>query len=185
DPHHYNQALLLEVRQPLQPALLAEALRRLLAHHDALRLRFVEEAGTWRQHNAPSEEGVPFRHLDLSGVPAAEQAVAVEAACAEAQASLDLAHGPLLRVVYFDSGPGQPGRLLLVIHHLAVDGVSWRVLLEDLLTAYQQLQKGRAPQLPPKTTSFRQWATRLVDYARSAEVRREAAFWLARPPPQE
>src|SRR5262249_14622293 len=82
---------------------------------------------------------------------------------------------------YFELGSGAPGRLLLVIHHLAVDGVSWRVLLEDLLATYQQLRQGRAPLLPPKTTSFQQWATRLVDYARSDEVRREAAFWLAEP----
>jgi non-ribosomal peptide synthase protein (TIGR01720 family) len=81
-------------------------------------------------------------------------------------------------LAYFDLGAGRSGRLLVVIHHLAVDGVSWRILLEDLNTAYEQLQQGETVQLPPKTTSFRQWALGLTKYAESEEAREELDHWL-------
>jgi non-ribosomal peptide synthase protein (TIGR01720 family) len=79
----------------------------------------------------------------------------------------------------FDLGADQLGRLLLVIHHLVVDGVSWRVLLEDLYTAYTQLQAGQVVALPAKTTSFQQWAERLAAYAQSAALRAERDYWRA------
>ena len=188
EPHHWNQALLLEVRQALEPSLLEGAVEHLMAHHDALRLRFTPPAppesgkekggGEWRQVNVGMDGEVPFICVDLSALPSAEQGPAIEVAAAEAQTSLNLTTGPLLRVVYFDLGAGQPGRLLIVIHHLAVDGVSWRILLEDLQMAYHQLSRGEAVQLPPKTTSFQQWARRLVEYAQTEAVRRELDYWL-------
>ena len=78
---------------------------------------------------------------------AERQGAALEALAGEAQASLDLEHGPLLRAVHFTLGAGQPERLLIAIHHLVVDAVSWRILLEDLQDAYLQLEQGQAPRL--------------------------------------
>jgi non-ribosomal peptide synthase protein (TIGR01720 family) len=97
----------------------------------------------------------------------------------EVQASLNLSEGPLARAVLFDLGAQQPSRLLIVIHHLAVDGVSWRILLEDLHNACEQLSRGLAISLPPKTTSFKQWAQRLVEYAQSEALHQEFDYWLA------
>src|SRR5262249_33942014 len=95
----------------------------------------------------------------------------------------DLAAGPLLRAVLFSgTRPPEPARLLLVVHHLAVDGVSWRILLEDLETACEALAAGREAQLPPRTTSFRRWAERLAGHARSPDLLAELATWLAVPP---
>jgi non-ribosomal peptide synthase protein (TIGR01720 family) len=68
--------------------------------------------------------------------------------------------------------------LVIVIHHMAIDGVSWRVLLEDLQTAYQQLAAGAPLQLPAKTTSFKAWATRLEEYAQSGALDAERSYWL-------
>ncbi|MFG0359406.1 condensation domain-containing protein, partial [Pseudomonas sp. zbq_11] len=84
----------------------------------------------------------------------------IEATCEEAQRSLDLAQGPLLRAVLIDLADGGQ-RLLLVIHHLVVDGVSWRVLLEDLHDAYRQALAGSTPKLPTKTSAFKTWGERL------------------------
>jgi non-ribosomal peptide synthase protein (TIGR01720 family) len=95
------------------------------------------------------------------------------------QASLNLEQGPLMRFVLFELGECQPQRLLWVIHHLAVDGVSWRILLEDLQTTYQQLCRGETIKLPPKTTSFQDWATALSEYAQSAALEQELEYWLA------
>jgi amino acid adenylation domain-containing protein/non-ribosomal peptide synthase protein (TIGR01720 family) len=178
DPHYWNQAILLEVKQALDAALLERAVEQLLVHHDALRLRFVQEESGWRQTIVAPDGTVPFSLIDLSKLPEAEQKLAIEACSTELQASLNLAEGPLLRVALFWRGSQQPARLLIVIHHLAVDGVSWRILLEDLQMCYQQLSRGGQMRLPPKTTSFKQWAERLVEYAQSATVKEEQGYWL-------
>jgi non-ribosomal peptide synthase protein (TIGR01720 family) len=176
DVHHYNQAFLLEPAERLDPARLERALQALVAHHDALRLRFRAPDGAWAQEIAPVEAAVPLRYLDLSARPEAEHAGAIAQAAAEAQTSLDLARGPLVRATLFDGGPGRAGRLLLVVHHLAVDGVSWRILLEDLQAAYAQAAQGPVA-LPPKTTSFKAWAERLAEHASASETRAEAPYW--------
>ncbi|MCP4656086.1 MAG: non-ribosomal peptide synthetase, partial [bacterium] len=104
---------------------------------------------------------------------------AVAQAAARLLARPALGRGPLLRVACFELGSDEPARLLLVIHHLAVDGVSWRILLEDLQTALRQLAAGTAVELPAKTTSLRRWAEQLAAYAGSEAVREEQSYWLA------
>ncbi|MEH2211070.1 non-ribosomal peptide synthetase/type I polyketide synthase [Nostoc sp.] len=177
-PHHWNQAMLLEVRQTLDPGLLEQVVEQLLMHHDALRLRFVRSASGWQQVNALPDAVLPFTRVDLSWLKEEEQKPAIEAAAAELQASLNLAEGPLVRVALFDLGAKQPNRLLFIVHHLAVDGVSWRILLEDLQTTYQQLNHKQAIALPPKTTSFQDWSQRLFEYARSPALESELDYWL-------
>ncbi|HSF43044.1 MAG TPA: non-ribosomal peptide synthase/polyketide synthase [Thermoanaerobaculia bacterium] len=184
DPNHFNQAVLLAVRRPVAPAapaVIERAVAALLAHHDALRLRFSPGAAGWRQWNAAPEPraGVPAMRVDLSALPPSRGRDALERAAGEAQASLDLAAGPLVRSVWFDVPAGTEPRLLLVVHHLAVDGVSWRVLLEDLETACGQLGRGEAVLLPPKTTSFRRWAEHLSERARAMPLAPELSWWLA------
>jgi len=178
-PHHWNQAVLLEVKERLEPELLEQAARHLLVHHDALRLRFRRGEAGWEQMNAGVDGEVPFSVVDLSQLTEAEQRAAIEARAAEHQADLDLTAGPLLRLAYFDLGADRPDRLLVVVHHLAVDGVSWRILLGDLQVAYGQLQGGEEAVLPSKTTSFRHWARRLAEYARSEPMRQELDHWLS------
>jgi non-ribosomal peptide synthase protein (TIGR01720 family) len=179
--HHWNQAILLEVQHVLDPALLEQALGQLLVHHDALRLRFMHSESGWQQVNASPDEVVPLTKLDLSALSPDEKRPDLEAAAAELQRSLNLSSGPLVRFALFDLGAKLPGRLLIVIHHLAVDFGSWRILLEDLQTTYRQLSQGEAIQLPPKTTSFKQWTERLREYAHSAELERELDYWLSEP----
>ncbi|MEG3959208.1 non-ribosomal peptide synthetase/type I polyketide synthase [Microcoleus sp. herbarium2] len=178
EPHHWNQAMLLEVRQPLDLGLLSQVVQQLLIHHDALRLRFMRSPSGWQQSNALPDEVVPCTRIDLSALPEAEQRPALEAAAAELQASLNLETGALVRVALFDMGRNQPNRLLFVVHHLAVDGVSWRILLDDLHRAYQQLSRGEAMKLPPKTTSYQDWAQSLREYGQSAILEQELDYWL-------
>ncbi|MEG4054806.1 MULTISPECIES: amino acid adenylation domain-containing protein [unclassified Microcoleus] len=177
--HHWNQAVMLEVRQPLEAALLERAFAQLLTHHDALRLRFAPGKSGWQQFNAEPGGAVPFEKLDLSNLLTNEQTCAIESKANEVQASLNLSEGPIARAVLFDLGAQQPSRLLIVIHHLAVDGVSWRILLEDLQNACEQLSRGLAISLPLKTTSFKQWTQRLVEYAQSEGLHQEFDYWLA------
>ncbi len=181
-PSHFNQSVLLAVRRRLAPGQLAAAVGRLLEHHDALRLRFERNGGGWEQRGVPAGGRPPVTWLDFGHLPRDRRRRAVEEAAARLQASLDLAAGPLVRVAYFDLGGRDDrghggGRLLLVVHHLAVDGVSWPILLEDLEDAYRRLERGVAATLPAKTASFRRWAEGLLARARSGSIRGELAYW--------
>jgi amino acid adenylation domain-containing protein/non-ribosomal peptide synthase protein (TIGR01720 family) len=176
-PYHWNQAVFLQVEDSLSPALLEEAVRRLIAHHDALRLRFERAERGWRADNAGPASEVPFAWVDLSTLPEEIQMRGLERATSDVQASLCLEQGPVLRAAFLDLGKGRPRYFLLAIHHLVVDGVSWRILLEDLETACKQLGQGERVTLPPKTTSFKHWAERLTRYAESDAVRQDLAYW--------
>jgi amino acid adenylation domain-containing protein/non-ribosomal peptide synthase protein (TIGR01720 family) len=180
-PHYYNQSVLVAARTTLNVSLLEEVVRRLLAHHDALRMRFYRDASSWRQVNERPDENTPFSVADLTALPKLEQETSVETLAAEFQKSLNLSCGPLLRVVLFNLGMEKPARLLIIIHHLVIDGVSWRILLDDLQTSYEQLRRAGQISLSRKTTSFQQWSQYLNDYARSEQVREELSYWLAEP----
>ncbi|HVR95699.1 MAG TPA: non-ribosomal peptide synthase/polyketide synthase [Thermoanaerobaculia bacterium] len=180
-PEHYNQAVFLEVGA-LQPAALHGAVAALMVHHDALRLRFSPTGG-WSQVLAPAAAEVPATRIDLSALPPARRQPALEEAAGAVQTSLDLTAGPLLRAAAFDLGnvvEGEPDRLLLIAHHLVIDGVSWRILLEDLETAYRQIAAGETVALASRTTPFPQWARRLAAHAQTAEVAAAAQHWLER-----
>jgi non-ribosomal peptide synthase protein (TIGR01720 family) len=181
DAHHWNQTLLFKVRPGLKAQKLRGALQTLIEHHDALRLRFEppDESEGWRQINAGLGEKVSFVWVDLSNLGQEQQTQAVSALSGRLQASLNLQQGPLMRTACFERGEGRTGRLLMAVHHLAVDGISWRILLEDLERACLRLQQAEPVDLPPKTTSFKQWAERLQEHARSRVMQAEAAYWLA------
>jgi len=166
EPHHDNQAVLLELRERPNVQALEAAIGQLMEHHDALRLRLVGD----RQQFVAPQGPVPFERVALDNG-------AFEEAAARVQTSLDLMSGPVFRAVLFEHS-GTPARLLLCAHHLAVDGVSWRILLEDLATAYQSQRSGESAVLPPKTTSFKCWAERLLEYAQSKQLHAEVERWL-------
>jgi non-ribosomal peptide synthase protein (TIGR01720 family) len=176
-PQHYNQAVLLALPDPLDAALLQQALLRVQAHHDALRLRFTPSASGWQQAHTPELDAALLR-IDLTALAQAAQPAVLEASAAALQASLDLRQGPLLRAALFQCSRVPAQRLLLIIHHLLVDTVSWGILLEDLQTALRQLRQGTAVLLPPKTSSFQSWSEHLVAYAQSQALRQELPYWL-------
>ncbi|MGA9381124.1 MAG: amino acid adenylation domain-containing protein, partial [Phormidium sp.] len=186
EPHHFNQSFLLTTPSNFQPELLKPIWQQLLLHHDALRLRFTQTESGWEQIHATPNDSIAISCFDLSNLPENEIAITIENTANSLQASLNLAEN-LVQVAYFNLGENQPGRLLIVIHHLVVDGVSWRILLEDLQTAYQQLSQGfRECQpngqpigLPPKTTSFQDWAKHLQEYARTEVLKSELSYWLS------
>jgi non-ribosomal peptide synthase protein (TIGR01720 family) len=178
EPQHWNQSLLFEVRRPLDRALLKSAVAHLLAHHDALRLQFERTPQGWQQTNATAGDDVPVAWIDLSRLSETDQQQAIETHTNALQVSLNLSAGPVLRMAYFYLGSGRSARLLMIVHQLVVDRVSWSIFLADLLTAYQQLSQGQTVRLPLKTTSFREWAHRLETYARSEAIRKELGYWL-------
>ncbi len=180
DPHHWNQARLLKIKAPIKPALMEQVVDHLLLQHDALRLRFSKNDNGWQQVHTNADAKDVFTRIVLSGTED-EQIAAIETHAAELQASLNLSSGPLVRVTLFDSDEQSLCRLLIVIHHLVVDGVSWRILLDDLQSAYQQASEGTAITFPPKTTSFKQWTELIGDYVSSSALESELEYWLAKP----
>ncbi|MFD3212785.1 amino acid adenylation domain-containing protein [Pseudomonas sp. LR_7] len=167
----WNQSVMLKPATALDAELLAQALAKLVEHHDALRLRFTQRAGVWQAAHAAVDDAPAL--LWQAYVPDAQ---AQQAMANEAQRSLDLADGPLLRAVLMTLDDGSQ-RLLLVIHHLVVDGVSWRILFDDLQQLYRQLQAGDAPKLMAKTSSFKAWGERLREHARSEAALAELQYW--------
>ncbi|MGD1912880.1 MAG: condensation domain-containing protein [Rivularia sp. (in: cyanobacteria)] len=178
EPHHWNQAVLLEVKQVLDLTVLEKSIKQLLLHHDTLRLRFEQTESGWQQVIANSDVETPLTYFDFSKLSESEQELAIEASATKLQASLNLSASPLIRVALFDLGQYQLSRLLVIVHHLAVDGVSWRILLEDLETVYQQFSQDKKIQLPAKTTSFKYWSEYLHKYVKSATLQQEWDYWL-------
>jgi amino acid adenylation domain-containing protein/non-ribosomal peptide synthase protein (TIGR01720 family) len=177
NPHHFNQSVLVELAADADERPLRAALDAVVAHHDALRLGFERVDGGWRQHNAPTGTATPLRRHDLSAVAEAERTAAVARIADEAHASFDLATPPLLRAVLFDLGAGRRPLLFVAAHHLVVDAVSWRILLDDLDRAHRQAVSGTEIDLGAKTTSFRDWAHRLRDFTLGGGLDHEREHW--------
>ncbi|MEM9291571.1 MAG: amino acid adenylation domain-containing protein [Acidobacteriota bacterium] len=193
-PHHFNQALVFEVRQHLSGACLADCVRSLAQHHDALRSRFRQRGEDWQLTVAPVDEGLPkVWEVDLSALPETLRSGALEELGSGLQRSFDLAQGSLLcaLLVRWSAGSDSPpapaagtgDRLLLCAHHLVVDGVSWRLLLEDLWSLWTQWDEARgarqafSPLLPARTTSVLHWGLAL-EHAADSMTWEERSFWL-------
>ena len=177
--HHWNQSFVFSVPAAFDDAALRRASTLLAARHDALRLRFTRAEQGWVQTLAPADDAVRVERRDLSGVPAAEQVAAVERDSALLQASLDLAAGPLVRLMHFHLGHGRPGRLVIVAHHLCIDGVSWGVLMHDLEQAYRGCIAGAPVTLAATSTSFGAWARGLRAYASTPALAADIDRWAA------
>jgi non-ribosomal peptide synthase protein (TIGR01720 family) len=180
EPHHFNQAVLLAPTRHIDTRPLASAARALLSHHDALRARFSVEEGVWRQLIAPPSQAADFRIelVDLTGIgDVGEARAAMEAECGRLQSSFELGRGPLFAAALFELGGGRGQRLLLAAHHLVVDGVSWRVLLDDLERGYLQAEGGEAVELGEATASVAERARELEEWVRGESGREEAAYW--------
>lgn len=169
-PHFYNQTLLLKVPSDISEERLKEAFRGIINQHDALRYTFSEQDDSRCQQALESLDEVPFHNENITDF---EDALLERSEFW--QSSLNLAKGPLTRMVLFHS-KGE-SRLLWCIHHLVVDGYSWRILLEDLNKAYDQLSKGERIALPSKTSSYGAWADHLHRWYESEEFQADRACW--------
>ncbi|MFY0479946.1 amino acid adenylation domain-containing protein [Achromobacter marplatensis] len=173
-PHHYNQSVLLTPRIQLDPALLQAAAQAVQAQHPALRTRFLRAAdGQWSQAADPL--GAPVASIGITDVANAD---ALRDQATHVQRSLRFDHGPIWRLALFRLPDGQQ-RLLAVVHHLVVDGYSWRVLLEDLQTAYRQLDLGQSVALPPASAPFADWAQQLHRSVAAGRISDQADYWAA------
>ena len=163
--NQFNQALMFKTTLDLDAGALQQSLNALADHHDALRSTFA--AG--RQIFGEPGRKVLFITRDVA------DDTELEGAVHKLQASFDIAAGPVFGAGLFTCG--KVNHLVLAAHHLVVDAVSWRIMLEDLLAVYAAVSGGTGIALPPKTTSFKEWATRLEEYAESSTFERELDYW--------
>ena len=170
--NHYNQSVLLSVSKSVTEEVLAAAISRLLAHHDALRLQYTYGEGA----TYPVQSyGVYKQELITEKVKSLEEITII---CNKYQEDLDILKGDLTRFVWIKtSGEEKENRLFIGIHHLGIDGVSWRILLEDLSNIIEGSQQGREAILPGKGTSYRQWTKSLRDHAESLVLEGEYKYW--------
>ncbi|WP_306338199.1 amino acid adenylation domain-containing protein, partial [Streptomyces sp. KL118A] len=160
--------------------VLATGLAAVLDTHDMLRARTVPGEPTLVVAEPGSVDATMLvTRVDATAAAAETLDEIAAGAAQEAAQRLDPSAGTLARAVWVDAGPGRTGRLILVVHHLVVDGVSWRVLVPDLRAACEAAAAGRTPRLEPVGTSFRRWAELLA--AQAVDERRvaEAEDWLA------
>ncbi|MFJ4851778.1 MULTISPECIES: amino acid adenylation domain-containing protein, partial [unclassified Streptomyces] len=159
---------------------LTTALQALLDRHDALRMRITRGHNDWQLETTPAGT-VPAAHcltrhdIQHTHTEALPDVIAEQTRAAQARLAPEA--GTMVQAVWFDAGPQTPGRLLLMVHHLAVDGVSWRILLPDLQSAWEQATTGHHPALDPVPTSLRTWATRLTREATEPRRVAELDLW--------
>ncbi|MGX1572664.1 amino acid adenylation domain-containing protein, partial [Paenibacillus terrae] len=175
DAHHHNQSIMLHSKDGFDEQALRTAMDQMVSHHDTLRIIFRPTEHGYEAWNRAIGEGELYtlERTDFSNET--EVSVAIEAKANEIQAGIHLSEGPLVKLGLFHCPDGD--HLLIAIHHLVVDTVSWRILFEDISTAYEQALNGQAIRLPHKTDSFRTWADGQSQYANGAAIAEELTFW--------
>ncbi|QEO05577.1 lichenysin non-ribosomal peptide synthetase LicA [Bacillus paralicheniformis] len=173
--HHWNQSVMLHALTGFDPETAGKALSKLIEHHDALRMVYQRNGDGIVQYNRGLEETAVRPEVIRFNESGAELEAAVLKASNRIQSSIDLTEGPLLKAAIFKTDQGD--HLLIVIHHLVVDGISWRILLEDFAAGYAQAEKGEPIILQDKTHSFAEYAARLEEYAGSKAFAKEIGYW--------
>ncbi|MFJ3876984.1 amino acid adenylation domain-containing protein [Streptomyces sp. NPDC090077] len=179
----FAQARLVRLPAGTDRAALVAALQAVLDHHDALRQTLtVARPGVWSAEVRPVG-AVPAASVldpvDAVGAGDAELRELLARESGRVSRLLDPESGVMLRAVHFDRGPDASGRLLLAAHHLAVDEVSWQILLPDLRAAYEAVAAGRPAVLEPVPTSLRTWTSHLLAEAQAPRRTAELDHWLA------
>ena len=176
---HWNQAQLLKISESLYLDILEKAVSAVIHHHDSLRLRYKSVKKTYKQYyeDARSALNIKIKKIDLAKIKSKDQAIKLTEHCSKIQASLDIKSGPVMAAAVFTGLSDGKDRLLIAIHHLMVDGISWRVIIPDLESSYQQIKAGKQVKLTAKTSSYQDWGNALIKYADNKAID-DLDYWL-------
>lgn len=164
--HHFNQAIMLSSKSRITIDSWRAILEKLQEHHDALRITFHHTTNEWTAHNHGLQYALSIQEFDNPTLPGISNTL---------QKSIDLKKGPLVKTALLHSPDGD--NILIVIHHTIIDGISWRILLEDIAILFEQIRSGSKLSLPPKTDSFKSWVEALHAYAQSTALKAELGYW--------
>ncbi|HXN80684.1 MAG TPA: condensation domain-containing protein, partial [Steroidobacteraceae bacterium] len=178
----FHQAMVLRLPAGMREDHLLAVVQAVLDHHDALRLRLVVagDGGEWSLEVAPPgavRAAGCVRRIAVGGLAADALRACLGDAARASELRLAPGRGEMVQAVWFDAGAQQAGRLLLMIHHLSVDGVSWRILMSDLAAAWEAIARGEEPSFAARGTSFRGWAQRLAAHAQDRRRLEELGLW--------
>jgi amino acid adenylation domain-containing protein/non-ribosomal peptide synthase protein (TIGR01720 family) len=180
DPNHYHQSALLEFKKPVDVPTLEKTIGKLLLHHDGLRLNYDKEKNLFFFNNKLLDKLFKVEVIDLTATPEPERPARIETLAGELKASFDIENGDMLKAILFKAEPAQD-KLLLVLHHLVTDGITWRILLEDLYSLYDAYATthaaGNEPDLPQKTASLLDWYDALALYRDSGKLEDQLDYW--------
>ncbi|MGX5439995.1 amino acid adenylation domain-containing protein [Bacillus thuringiensis] len=175
DVNHYNHAIMLYRKDGFYEEMVQEVMEEIFTHHDALRMIYKEENNEVLQWNREVEKNqFGFHVYDVSKEETPDEKI--QEISTALQKKIDIQEGPLVNVALFKTNDGD--HLLLIIHHLVVDGISWRILFEDVALGYSQLMKGEKITFYPKTTAYKEYASQLNEYAKSEKLAREKKYWV-------
>ncbi|KAA3617202.1 MAG: amino acid adenylation domain-containing protein [Calditrichaeota bacterium] len=180
-PHQFNTSMILELfqKEPINVDVLEKSVLKLMEHHDVLRASFKIEKNTRYQTFENLPEKAPVKYVDLSSFRKGKQKKSIEEEAARIQQSFVLENAPLMKVVFFECGKKANSKLLFIFHHLVIDGVSWRLVIEDFVSIFAQFAEKRDVKLPEKSTSYKKWSEKLSAHVQSEEMEKESAFWKA------
>ena len=172
--HHWNQSFMMYSKEGFNEKIINKVFSKIVKHHDALRIVIKEEGDKIIQYNKGTEDKLfDLSVMDLSNKESYQ--VEIEKEAIKIQSSIDLFDGPLVKLGLFKTKDGD--HLLIAIHHLVVDGISWRVLFEDISTGYRQAINKEEIELPSKTHSFKEWSENIINYAKSSKLLEEIKYW--------
>ncbi|RXE59147.1 non-ribosomal peptide synthetase [Acetivibrio mesophilus] len=178
DPGYYNQSVLLKMKRKIDITNLERVFKKIIEHHDALRINYSAEDKRLYYNTRHLEEDFKIETFDISGLAENEQKEAMINIGESLKAGFDIENGLLIRVALINFNENDT-RLLITMHHLVVDGVSWRIILEDLYTVSKAIERGSEIILPPKTASLKEWYEKLDSLKDSSKFHEEKEFWLS------
>jgi len=173
---HSNQAVLLELNKSVSAEQLDQFVKAIFKQHDALRFVYKKEADQWTQQYG--DQSGELHRVNLNEISPEQLSAEITTQCEHYQRSLDITKGDLIRVVLMETPESEENnRLFIAIHHLVIDGISWRVLLDDMEHALAAMAQGEAINLGTKGSSFRDWVEALQSYAQTETVEQQQAYW--------
>ncbi|MCY7732830.1 amino acid adenylation domain-containing protein [Bacillus safensis] len=174
---YWNLSAYMEFKQSIQLKQLTQVLSKIVDHHDMLRAIYTKAAdGSWIQTIRAPGITPCVTFFDLTGVSQEEALEQIRMETAACQGTLSLERGEVIKAVLFHTSDGM-SELFIAAHHLVMDGISWRIIQEDLLNGLKQLAAGQEIALAKKTASYQQWAEALYEYAQTNQLQEQVPFW--------
>ncbi|HMR40461.1 MAG TPA: amino acid adenylation domain-containing protein [Ignavibacteria bacterium] len=175
-PDFYNHSMLLRVPKDLSEVHLGKVFTEITKHHDGLRSKFTKDQNDWKQI-IPEQDIMVQNIFSVKDIRKSDIGE-IKNDIAELQSSINLENGILIKSRLYRLENSEEDRLLIIIHHLVTDGISWRILLDDIYNGYKQLSNGEEIRSGPKTTSLKTWGELLIEYSESEQLTEEKDYWL-------
>ncbi|MBY7142462.1 amino acid adenylation domain-containing protein [Virgibacillus sp. NKC19-3] len=172
----FNHHIFLELRCDLSKEILMQSIENLMNMHESLKYKFRIEGKEWIQYIDQNPE-VPLAFFDISKLKIDKQDAFIESKINEINNEIDIEKGPIFSVVYFYRGSNSFGSLVFIVHHLVVDGISWRIILDDFHSIIDNSIRNYKEVYKNYSISYIEWANSLKEYADSIEVKEHLDFW--------